>query len=199
MPVWQRTTSISLLCCRLLFQLTTTAGSQGTERGKTKLCYQMPGLLLEEDIQIQKLCIPMNWQDIWTISTDQCRTWPWWPRINWFQLAKPGLNAWDLITSKTTESQSALEINSSLRLHEQPIIFNLAADVSCHRITILPKLYILTLEELMLIKPSQVQERSVPSFSRMRGDIWGKPKTKQWTIENWSVPSDLQHTDWEEL
>ena len=79
-----------------------------------------------------------------------------------------------------------MENCGSLGLHEQPVIFSLAADGSSHRITVVPKLQILTLEELMLIKPSQVQERSVTSFSRMKGEIWGKLKTKQWAIKNWS-------------
>ena len=50
----QRITSISLLCCRLLSQLTTTAGNQRKARGKTKLRSQMPGLVPVEDTQIPR-------------------------------------------------------------------------------------------------------------------------------------------------
>jgi len=51
------------------------------------------------------------------------------PHINLFQIAEPELNVGDLITSKTTESQSILGNCRCLGLHEQPVVFGLAASV----------------------------------------------------------------------
>lgn len=121
------------------------------------------------------------------------------PHITSFQIAKPGLNTWVSITSKTTESQSILENSHSQGLHELPVIPSLAADRSSHRITIVPKLQILTVEEFMLIQPSEVQERSVSSFSGVRGRTLDKLKTKQQAVKNgvsYETCSTLSYKSW---
>lgn len=121
------------------------------------------------------------------------------PHITSFQIAKPGLNTWVSITSKTTESQSILENSHSQGLHELPVIPSLAADGSSHRITIVPKLQILTVEEFMLIQPSEVQERSASSFSGVRGRTLDKLKTKQQAVKNgvsYETCSTLSYKSW---
>lgn len=76
---------------------------------------------------------------------------------------------------------------------------SLAADGSSHRITIVPKLQILTVEEFMLIQPSEVQERSVSSFSGVRGRTLDKLKTKQQAVKNgvsYETCSTLSYKSW---